>query len=119
MAVCHHCTAHVLLCSSSLYKHSGYLIIGVFWKEAEKEVIGSRYPQTIVPIIKEPHRDFDVSNFERHTLEQPTSHDHVILEVCGARPKKHADDLRKNEGAHQDTINPPELHTEGDCTKQC
>lgn len=42
----------------------------------------------------------------------------MCARVCGARRKKHAVGLRRKEGAHQDTINPPGLHTDGDCTQQ-
>lgn len=72
-------------------------------------MIGSAFPQTNEPMIKEPRADLDASNFERHGLGQHTGHNCIIVEVCGAHCKKHAAGLRRKEGAHQDTMNPPRL----------
>lgn len=37
---------YLLLYSSGFYKYTVYVIICAFWKEEEKEVVGSVFPQT-------------------------------------------------------------------------
>lgn len=60
----------------------------MFWKESEKDMIGSGFLQTKEPNVnQEPHMvsaaaDLDVENFMKHVLGLWTGHNYIIVKVC-------------------------------------